>query len=333
MTKRPVGLTWILGSTVAQLGRDHWLDDHLDDVVAQPVVGDVVVVLSGDYHRSHRDGLAAAVFDRHLRLAVRPEVVDQLLVAHLGETSREAMREGDRQWHQLGRLAAGEAEHHALVAGALIVDVRPAACLERLVDAALDVGRLLVDRDQRPAGSVVEAEASVGVADPAHGVANDGLEVDVGVGRDLADDHHRAGRGGRLTGDSGARVVADDRVEDCVRDLVAHLVRVTLGHRFGGEQVLLVVDDAGHLAPRVSRERGFRRRLAGGSDRAPEKAIGLPLAGCPKNGCTRSCPIPTSTWRSSSTRRSASRAPIAKLRPNPHAVVVARRAGHPPGGY
>ena len=28
------------------------------------------------------------------------------------------MRQGDRQRHQLGRLAAGEAEHHPLVAGA-----------------------------------------------------------------------------------------------------------------------------------------------------------------------------------------------------------------------
>ena len=39
-------------------------------------------------------------------------------------------------------------------------------------------------------------------------------------------------------------VLADDRVQDRVADLVAHLVGVTLGHRLGGEEVVLGVDDA-----------------------------------------------------------------------------------------
>ena len=52
----------------------------------------------------------------------------------------DAVGQGDGQGHELGRLAAGEAEHHALVAGALIVYVGTATRLERLVDAALDVG-------------------------------------------------------------------------------------------------------------------------------------------------------------------------------------------------
>ena len=140
MTKRPVGLTWIFGAVVAQLLGDDLFDDHLDDVVAQAVVGHVVVVLRGDDHCAHGDRLPAAVLDRDLGLAVRTEVVDQLLLAHLGEALGEAVRERDRQRHQLRRLAAGEAEHHALVAGALVVLVALAASLERLVDAALDVG-------------------------------------------------------------------------------------------------------------------------------------------------------------------------------------------------
>ena len=70
------------------------------------------------------------------------------------------------------------------------------------------------------------------------------LEVDVGVGRDLAEDEHEAGRRGGLAGDPGVRVLADDRVQDGVADLVAHLVRVALGDGLGREQVLRGVDDA-----------------------------------------------------------------------------------------
>ena len=121
---------------------------------------------------------------------------------------------------------------------------RVVADLERRVDALGDVGRLLLDRHQRAAGQVVEAVVGPRVADVADRVADDRLEVDVGLGGDLAEDHDQAGRGGRLAGDPGARVLADDRVQDGVGDLVAHLVRVAFGDRLGGEQVLGCVDDA-----------------------------------------------------------------------------------------
>ena len=45
-------------------------------------------------------------------------------------------------------------------------------------------------------------------------------------------------------GDPGRGILADDGVQDGVRDLVAHLVRVALCDRLGGEQVLGGVDDA-----------------------------------------------------------------------------------------
>ena len=133
------------------------------------------------------------------------------------------------QRHELGRLAAGEAEHHPLVAGTQLEGRgRVVADLERRVDALGDVGRLLLDRDERAAGQVVEAVVGAGVADVADGVADDRLEVDVGGRRDLAEDHDEAGRRGRLARDARVRILLDDRVQDGVADLVTHLVRVAL---------------------------------------------------------------------------------------------------------
>ena len=192
-----------------------------------------------------RTGIAALVLDGDLGLAVRAEVRQLAGLADLGEPAGHAVREGDRQRHELRRLAAGEAEHHPLVAGAELEGRgRVVADLEGGVHALGDVRRLLLDRDERAAGQVVEAVVGPGVADVADGVADDRLEVHVGRRRDLAEDHDEAGRGGRLAGDPGLRVLADDRVQDGVADLVAHLVRMALGHRFGREQVLRGVDDA-----------------------------------------------------------------------------------------
>ena len=81
----------------------------------------------------------------------------------------ETVRQHDRQRHQLRGLVAGEAEHHALIAGAADVD------------AHRDVARLLADRDQHRRGVAVEAEAGVGVADLAQRRAHQARKVDLGA--------------------------------------------------------------------------------------------------------------------------------------------------------
>jgi hypothetical protein len=71
-------------------------------------------------------------------------------------------------------------------------------------------------------------------------VADDLRDVDVALGRDLAGDDDQPGVDQALAGDPPARVVAHHRVEDAVGDLVADLVRVALGDRLRGEQMLAV---------------------------------------------------------------------------------------------
>ena len=75
----------------------------------------------------------------------------------------------------------------------------------------------------------------------------------MGVGRDLAGEHHQAGVAQRLGGDARARVLREDRVEDGVRDLVGHLVGVAFGDGFGGEEEVvrhIVAPDAIDCAAR-----------------------------------------------------------------------------------
>ena len=136
------------------------------------------------------------------------------------------------------------AEHHPLVAGAgdveLVLVGRVVARLVGRVDALGDVRGLLVDRVDHRAGVAVEAVVGVVVADPAHRLARDLLDVDVGVGRDLAGDDDQAGVDERLAGDAAVGVVFEHGVEHAVGDLVGDLVRVALRDRLGGEQVLVV---------------------------------------------------------------------------------------------
>src|SRR5664279_2263335 len=89
------------------------------------------------------------------------------------------------------------------------------------------------------AGVAVEAVGGVVVADLAHGLARDFLDVHVGVGGDLSGHDDQAGVDQRLAGHAAVGVVREDRVEDAVGDLVGDLVGVSLRDRLGGEQELV----------------------------------------------------------------------------------------------
>ena len=125
---------------VAQLARDRRQDHRLDDVGAEPLGARIGVVLGGDDDGpdAHRD--AVRVLDGHLGLAVGAQVGQLPGAAHLGQPASHAVGERDRQRHQLGRLAAGEPEHHPLVAGPQLEGRRGVvADLQRGIDALGDV--------------------------------------------------------------------------------------------------------------------------------------------------------------------------------------------------
>ena len=182
-------------------------------------------------------------------------------MAGLGEALEDLVRVEDRRRHELGRLAAGIAEHDALVAGALILVVGG-------IDALGDVGRLGVQ--QHVDLGILPVEPVLLVADGLDGEPGAVDEVvagDLGRAAGLAGDHHAVGGGQRLGGDAQLaripamfRAVLEEGVDHLVGDAVAHLVRVAFGNGFAGEQIGL----ARHAsAPRYlsRREGGIRPRI------------------------------------------------------------------------
>ena len=181
----------VVGELLGQRRRDHVLDQRGAQLA---VDADARVVLGRDEHGLEPLRHAVLVVDRHLRLAVGTQEVDDALLADLGEPRGQAVREPDRHRHEIVGLVARVAEHHALVARADLVVVVAGArlLLERLVDTHRDVGRLLVDRDDDAARLAVDAVLGVRVADLADGVAGEAGEVDVRLGADLTGDDARA---------------------------------------------------------------------------------------------------------------------------------------------
>ena len=185
------------------------------------------------------DRLAVLVAHRHLALGVGAEGLLAARVARFGDEAEDFVRVIDRRRHQFRRLAAGVAEHDALIARAFVL-------VAGGVDALRDVGGLGVQ--QHFDLGVPPVEAVLLVADLLDRRAGRFLELDrakVGAAH-LAGDDDAIGRRQRLASDADligvdarARAFAEEQIDDLVGDAVADLVGMALGNRLAGEQVIL----------------------------------------------------------------------------------------------
>jgi hypothetical protein len=85
------------------------------------------------------------------------------------------------------------------------------------------------------AGGSVKTFFSAVIADLCDHLAHDLINIGEGVGGDLAHHQHKAGFGDSFASHAGILVVCKHCIQYGIADLVAKLVRMAFGDRFGGE--------------------------------------------------------------------------------------------------
>ena len=190
------------------------------------LVGSELVVLGAHYNGMHTHRMMVrGELDGELRLGVRPQVRHhlRLVVAYIRQDLQQAVGERKGEGHVVFGVTAGVAEHHALVAGALLL-------LNGTDYAAVDVGALLVDGADDAAAGSVETVFGLGVAYAGDGAPNCLVDIHVGiVGADLASNDHQSGGAESLAGNFGIGVLGEEFVQDSVGNLIGHFVGVALG--------------------------------------------------------------------------------------------------------
>src|SRR5581483_9492094 len=207
------------------------LDHAVDHGVAELFVVDFGRVLRGNDDAGDARGTSVLVLDGHLRFGVGAEERSFAALSDFREILDQTVRGLDREGHQLGRLVAGVAEHHALIARALLL-VQPLA----FGDPLRNIRRLPLDRGDNGAGVAVEAHFRAGVADLAHDIADDFVVAHSLFARDLARDDDHARFRERLARDAAVGIAFQVRVENGVGNLIAHLVGMSLGDRLRSEK-------------------------------------------------------------------------------------------------
>ena len=176
---------------VANVGLDFFDHAYIGFVLGfLAIVGgfDEVVMLCADDYGVDAEGIPAfAVFHRHLRLGIGTEVGHLLaFAADLGQLQEQHVGEVDGEWHVVLGLLAGEAEHHALVAGTLVLRFFA-------THTHVNVVRLSVQGRQDATRLCVELVLRLVVADAVDDAAGHVLDLDVGVGADFAGNDDQTG--------------------------------------------------------------------------------------------------------------------------------------------
>ena len=167
------------------------------------------------------------IFHRYLRFAIGEDKGDGPVFAPLGEPVGHLVRKHDGQRHKLFGLTARIAEHHALIACAA----------HRVAGSHCNIGGLLVDERHDLAGVGIKARCPAGVADVTQDPPGNALNIHIDLARDLACNEHRVGGAAGLTGHPAVRVNSQHCIQHRIRDTVAHLVWMTLGHRLRRKQL------------------------------------------------------------------------------------------------
>ena len=232
--------------------RHHAGDDVLHVSVKLGLLLALVIaglVLGRDDDRGRLGRLSFLEAKGDLALRVRLQERRCAAVAVLGHLGEDLVAVVERRGHEVRSLVAGEAEHDALVASALVLVLTG-------IDALRDMRRLRVE----VIGEVeaVPVEAVLLVADALHDAPHGLLDLLADAGRPIAGFVHDAlaadlagkddaiGGGHRLAGDARLGVLGQEQVHDRVGNLVCDLVGMAFGNGFGGEQVR-----AAHMRGRV----------------------------------------------------------------------------------
>ena len=185
------------------------------------------------------DRLAVVISHGHLALGVGSQRRFGARVARLRDRVQDLVSVIERRRQELRRFAAGITEHDSLVACAFIL-------VTGGVDPLGDVGRLGVQQDLDL--GVAPVEALLLVADILDRLARGRLNLFVRNfwSADFPGDNDAVGRGEGLARDADLIGIyacsfpfSKEQINDFVGNPVANLVRMSLGHGFTGELVVL----------------------------------------------------------------------------------------------
>ena len=198
------------GPVIKEVLGDDLLDNLFQDLLPEVLRRDLFGVLCRDddgvYTQRDSRATVLLVFDCDLGLRIRTEPWEEPRAACRSQRRIELVGERNGERHIIWSLIGSIAKHDALVTRAMILE-------RAMVKTLGDIRRLLLNGNEDVTSLVVKALGRVVVANVLDGITDNFLVVELGLGRDLAEDHDHARLGCCLAGDLGQGVLFKASIE------------------------------------------------------------------------------------------------------------------------
>ena len=223
------GIDQKFGPAIEHFFGEDFADELFDNELLDLAMGDVVAVLGGNHDGGDADGFVLAVLDGDLGFGVGAEPGNFARLTNPTEFAPEVVGEHDGGGHEFWGFAAGEAEHEALIARALLGGFLTGSATR--IDPLGDI-RALASEGVHDVDAVgMKNVFGMGIADGADGRANQGIVVQLGAGGDFSCDDDEVGFHESFAGDAAVRVLGEAGIEHCIGDSVADFVGMAFADR------------------------------------------------------------------------------------------------------
>ena len=157
-------------------------------------------MLSRYHHRINSHWLTIFISKGHLTLGIRAQPGQHTILAQLCLTLHQSVGIVDWRRHQHIGLVAGITKHQALIAGTDIF-------IFGFVDTLSNIIRLLTNRIEHRTGLAIKADIRTVVANTGNYIANNLLEIDIGIGANFTGNNGHASFDHSLYRDTGVRII------------------------------------------------------------------------------------------------------------------------------
>ena len=157
-------------------------------------------MLCRQHYGINRHRLAILISQSYLTLGVGTQPGQHTILAQLGLALHQTVSIVDRCRHQYSSFVTRITKHQALIASANIFVLS-------LVDTLGNIPRLLANGVEHGAGIAIKAYIGTVVADAGNHIANNLLEIYIGIGAHFSGNNRHAGFDHGLYGNPGVRIV------------------------------------------------------------------------------------------------------------------------------
>ena len=138
----------------------------------------------------------------------------------------------DRVWHIFRCLIRSITKHHSLISGSDRIDLFFGHCMffcfQRFINTHSNIRRLLIDCCDHTASLCIESEFSSCISDFFDRVTYDLLDINVCIRCDLTHNKYHTCCSCCLACDTAHRILCHQCIQNGIRNLITHFIRMSL---------------------------------------------------------------------------------------------------------